>query len=109
MRVHFNRNHKELEERMLECDPCDDTCTKKDTLIMHKGVKHKAKLSNCDKCDYTCTKNKVPVMRKFRKHGGQEPQRKLCELCDFTQAWNLSWMHGYYPCKISFQWGKIFP
>ena len=23
-------------------------------------------------------------MHKFRKHGGQEPPRKLCELCDFT-------------------------
>ena len=23
-------------------------------------------------------------MYKFRKHGGQEPQRKLCELSDFT-------------------------
>ena len=23
-------------------------------------------------------------MHKFRKHGGQEPSRKLCELCDFT-------------------------
>ena len=51
---------------------------------MHKGIKHKAKLSNCDECDYSCTKNKVPVMHKFRKHGGQEPPRKLCELCDFT-------------------------
>jgi hypothetical protein len=51
---------------------------------MHKGVKHKAKLSNCDECDYSCNKNKVPVMHKFRKHGGQEPPRKLCELCDFT-------------------------
>ena len=50
---------------------------------MHKGVKHKAKLSNCDECDYSRTKNKVPVMHKFRKQGGQEPPRKLCELCDF--------------------------
>ena len=51
---------------------------------MHKGVKHKAKLSNCDECDYSFTKNEVLVMHKFRKHGGQEPPRKLCELCDFT-------------------------
>ena len=51
---------------------------------MHKGVKHKAKLGNCDECDYSCTKNKVLVMHKFRKHIGQEPPRKLCELCDFT-------------------------
>ena len=51
---------------------------------MHKGVKHKAKLSNCDKCAYTCTKNEVPVMHEFRKYGGQEPPRKLCKLCDFT-------------------------
>ena len=47
-------------------------------------MKHIAKLSNCDECDYSCTKRKVPVMHKFRKHRGQEPQRKLCELCDFT-------------------------
>ena len=60
------------------------TCTKKDTPRMHKGVKHKAKLSKCDKCDYSCTKNVVPVMHKFRKHGGQEPPRKHCKLCDFT-------------------------
>ena len=51
---------------------------------MHKGVKHKAKFSNCDECDYSCSKNEVPVMHRFRKHGGQEPPRKLCELCDFT-------------------------
>ena len=50
---------------------------------MYKGVKHKAKLSNCDKCDYSCTKKEV-VMHKLRKRGGQEPPRKLCELCDFT-------------------------
>ena len=68
----------------MECDSCDNTCTKKDTLRMHKGVKHKAKLSNCDKCDYSCTKNEVLVMHKFRKNGGQEPPMKLCELCDFT-------------------------
>ena len=84
LRAHFNRNHKELEERTLECDSCDNTCTKKDTLRMHKGVKHKAKLSNCDDCDFSCTKNKVPVMHKFKKHGGQEPPRRLCELCDCT-------------------------
>ena len=60
------------------------TCTKKDTPRMHKGVKHKAKLSKCDECDYSCTKNVVPVMHKFRKHGGQEPPRKHCKLCDFT-------------------------
>jgi len=71
-------------EITLECDSCDNTCTKKDTLRMHKGVKHKAKLSNCDECDYSCTKNKVLLMHKFRKHRGQEPPRKLCELCDFT-------------------------
>ena len=23
-------------------------------------------------------------MQKFRKHGGQEPPRKICNLCDFT-------------------------
>ena len=68
----------------MECDSCDNTCTKKDTLRMHKGVKHKAKLSNCDKCDYSFTKNKLLVMHNFRKHGGQESPRELCELCDFT-------------------------
>ena len=69
---------------MLVCHSCDNTSTKKDTLRMHKGVKHKAKLSNCDKCEYSRTKNEVPVMHKFRKYGGQEPPRKLCKLCDFT-------------------------
>ena len=82
--MHFNRNHKELEETTLECKSWDYICTKKDTLRMHKGVKHKAKLSNGDECDYSFTKNEVLVMHKFRKHGGQEPPRKLCELCDFT-------------------------
>ena len=69
---------------MLVCHSCDNTSTKKDTLRMNKGVKHKAKLSSCDKCEYCGTKNQVPVMHKFRKYGGQEPPRKLCELCDFT-------------------------
>ena len=69
---------------MLECVSCDNTCTKKDTLRMHKGVKHKAKLSNCDKCDYSCIKNEVPVIHKFVNNGGQEPPRKLCKLYDFT-------------------------
>ena len=50
LRAHFNRNHKELEELMLEFNSCDYTCTKKDSLKIHKGVKHKAKLSNCEKC-----------------------------------------------------------
>ena len=68
----------------MECDSCDNTCTKKDTLKMHKDMKHKAKLSNCYECDNSCTKNKVPVMNKFRKHGEQEPPRKLCKLWDFT-------------------------
>ena len=40
------------ESLTFECDSCDNTCTKKDTLRIHKGVKHKAKLSNCDECDY---------------------------------------------------------
>ena len=84
LRGHFNRNHKELEETALECDSCDNTCTQKDTLRMHKGMKHKAKWSNCDECDYSSTKKKVPVMHKFRKHGGHEPPRKISELCDFT-------------------------
>ena len=46
-------NHKELEETTLECNSCDNTCTKKYTPRMHKGVKHKTKLINCDKCDYS--------------------------------------------------------
>ena len=62
---------------MLVCHSSDNTSTKKDTLRMHKSVKHKAKLSNCDKCEYSCTKNKVPVMHKFRNYGGQEPPRIL--------------------------------
>ena len=69
---------------MLVCHSCDNTSTKKDTLRMHKGVKHKAKLSNCDKCEYSRTQNEVPVMHNFRKYEGQEPPRKLCKLCDFT-------------------------
>ena len=69
---------------MLVCHLCDNTCKKKDTLRMHKGMKHKAKLSICDKCKYSRTKNEVPVMHKFRKYEDQEPQRKLCKLCDFT-------------------------
>ena len=69
---------------MLVCHSHNNTSTKKDTLRIHNGVKHNAKLSNCDKCDYSRTKNKVPVMHMFRKYGGQEPQRKLCKLCDFT-------------------------
>ena len=68
----------------MECESCDYTFTKKDTLIMHKGVKHKAKLSTHDECDYSFTKNEVLVKLKFRKHRGQEPPRKLCELCDIT-------------------------
>ena len=51
---------------------------------MPKGVKHKANLSTSNKRGYSCTKNQVPVMHKFRNHRGQEPPRKLCELCDFT-------------------------
>ena len=71
LRMHFNINHKELEETSLECDSCDNTCTKKDTLRMHKCVEHKAKFSNCDKCDYPCTKNEVPEMHKLRNLEGQ--------------------------------------
>ena len=63
-------NPKKLEETMLVCHSCDNTSKKKDTLRMHKGMKHKAKLSNCDKCEYSQTKNEVPVMHKLRKHGG---------------------------------------
>ena len=48
LRAHFNIYHKELEETTLEWNSCDNTCTPKDTLRMHKGVKHKSKLSNCD-------------------------------------------------------------
>ena len=69
---------------MLLCHSCDNTSKKKDTLRMHKGMKHKAKLSNCDKCEYSRAKNEVPVKHKFRKYGDQEPPRKLCKLCDFT-------------------------
>ena len=69
---------------MLVCHLCDNTCKKKDTPRMHKGVKHKSKLSNCDKCEYSPTNNEVPVMHKFRKYVGQEPPRKLRTLCDFT-------------------------
>ena len=68
----------------MECDSCDNTCTKKDTLRMHKSVKQKDKLSIFDKRDYSCTKKELPVMHKIRKHGRQEPPRKMCNLCDFT-------------------------
>ena len=84
LRAHFNRNHKELKETMLECDSCDYIRTKKDTSRMPKGMKHKDKLSNCDKCEYSYTKNDVLIMHKLRKYGGQELHKKLCELCDFT-------------------------
>jgi hypothetical protein len=70
LRAHFNRIHKELEEMTLECDLSDNACTKIYTLIMHKGVRHKAKLGNCDNYHYSCTKTKVPVMQKLRNHGG---------------------------------------
>ena len=69
---------------MLVFHSCNNTSKKKDTLSMHKGLKHKAKLSNCEKCEYFRTKNEVPVMHKLRKYGDQEPPRKLCKLCDFT-------------------------
>ena len=69
---------------MLVCHSSDNTSTNKDTLRMHKDLKHKAKSSNCNKCEYSCTKNEVPVMYMFRQYGGQEPLRKLCKLCDFT-------------------------
>ena len=75
--MHRHKNHKEEPDVKIEE-------TKKDTLKMHKGVKHKGKWSNCDKCEHSCTKNEVLVMHKFRKHGGQEPPRKLWELCNFT-------------------------
>ena len=52
---------------MLEYNSCDNTCTNKDTLRMHKGVTHKANLSNGYESDYSGTKNEVPVMHKFRK------------------------------------------
>ena len=54
---------------MLVCKSCDNTSTKKDILRWHKGVKHKAKLSNCDKCEYSRTQNKVPLMHKFNMYG----------------------------------------
>ena len=66
---------------MLVCHSCDNTSSVKDTLKMHKGMKHKANLINCDKCEYSRIRNEVPVMPKFRKHGGQEPPRKLCNHC----------------------------
>ena len=80
LRAHFIRNHKELEETLLECNSCDYTWTKKYTLRMHKGVKHIGKLSNCKKRDYSCTKNNVLLMHKFKKPGGQDPPRELYEL-----------------------------
>ena len=56
---------------MLKCHSCDYTYTKKDTLIMHKGVKHKGKSSNFVKFDYSCTKSEVLVIHKLIKHVGQ--------------------------------------
>ena len=26
---------------------------------------------------------------------------------NILQTWNLSQMHGYYPCEVFFHWGKI--
>ena len=40
----FESEH-EQKETILECNSCDNTCTQKDTLLMHTDVKHKAKLS----------------------------------------------------------------
>ena len=51
--MHFNRNHKELDDTTLKCDSCDNTCTKVDTFRMHKGIKHKGNLSNCDEYNYS--------------------------------------------------------
>ena len=77
-RFHFVRLIQKLEKKKLECNLCYYTYTKKDTLRMHTGLKHKAKMRNCDEYDYSCTKKKVLVMHKFIKHGGQEPLRNLC-------------------------------
>ena len=68
----------------LECDSCHNTCTNKDTLWMHKDMKHKPKLSNCDKCDCSCIKNEVPVIHKFVNNGGQEPPKKTLQAVWFN-------------------------
>jgi hypothetical protein len=52
---------------MLGYNSCDNTCTNKDILKMHKGVTHKANLSNGYKSDYSGTKNEVSLMHVFRK------------------------------------------
>ena len=67
LKEYFNRNQKELEETLLEYNSCDNKCTNKDSLRMHKGVTHKFNLSNCYKSDYSCTKNELQLMHKFRK------------------------------------------
>ena len=47
VKAHYSRNHKEIEETILEFNLFDYTSTKKDTHTMHKDRKHKGKLINC--------------------------------------------------------------
>ena len=41
------------------------------------------------------------LMFSYRKLGGYKNP------ANWRQTWNLSRLHGYYPCKILFHWGKI--
>ena len=54
-------------ETPIHCKTCDYTCSEKDTLG-----------------EYSCTKQELLSMHIFTEHGGPEPEKKLCDLCDYS-------------------------
>ena len=71
MEVHVKLGELEHEGRSgdtpIHCTTCDYTCSEKDTLG-----------------EYSCTKHELLNIHIFTKHGGPEPEKKLCDVCNYS-------------------------
>ena len=85
-----NDNDKEVDSRKLDnkkrysvykCDQCDAKCTRKDSLLLHKKIKHDGVRYPCSDCEYSTTdKQSLRIHFKTVHMGIRYP----CNYCKFS-------------------------
>ena len=79
---------------LRECDECDYTCEKHNTMLKHKSRNHSTRkyetgqgILACGECHYSCANKDTLRMHKLRKHSENKAQCEetvFCDHCDYT-------------------------
>ena len=69
---------------LYNCDDCGFSCTKPETLAVHKESKHTGLKYECQKCKASFSKSKVLKEHFSEKHGHPESKLLSCDLCGYS-------------------------